>query len=94
MSSPPPGGSPQDIVAAAPPGLVDALGYPYFQSVFDRKSRRMSLGMELDAEFFERMREHYPDVQIVELAGVVAFCLGIGRIYTVLDIANECPLVH
>lgn len=60
MSSPPPGGSPQDVLAAAPPGLVDALGYPYFQSVFDRKSRRMSLGMELDAEFFKYSSPYEP----------------------------------
>ena len=30
-----------------PGGLDDALGYPFFQSVFDRKSRRMGLGMSM-----------------------------------------------
>ena len=30
-----------------PAGLDDGLGYPFFQSVFDRKSRRMGLGMEM-----------------------------------------------
>ena len=29
----------------APPGLMDALSYPFFQTVFDRKSRRVGLGM-------------------------------------------------
>ena len=32
------------MVSAAPAGLEDALAYPFFQSVFDRKSRRMGLG--------------------------------------------------
>lgn len=40
------------------------------------------------------MRREYTDAEIVELAGTIAFCLGIGRVYAVLDIANECPVVH
>ena len=48
----------------------------------------------MDAEFFGRLRAHYDDAEIVELGGTVAFCLGIGRVYAVLDIANECPVVH
>lgn len=40
------------------------------------------------------MRTHFSDAEIVELSATVGFCIGIGRIYTVLDIANECPLVH
>jgi len=45
-------------------------------------------------EFFERMNANFSPAEIVELSGFVGFCLGIGRIYTVLDIANECPVVH
>lgn len=48
----------------------------------------------MDGAFFERLRGVYSDAEIVELAGTVAFCLGIGRVYAVLDIANECPVVH
>lgn len=48
----------------------------------------------MDEAFFERLRAQYDDAEIVELAGTVAFCLGIGRVYAVLDIANECPVVH
>jgi hypothetical protein len=44
-TAPPTGQS--GVLAAAPEGLVDALSYPYFQSVFDRKSRRMGLGMSM-----------------------------------------------
>ena len=49
---------------------------------------------EIDRAFFERLRAEYTDAEIVELAGTIAFCLGIGRVFTVLDIANECPVVH
>ena len=41
-------GGPMGVLAAAPPGLRDALSYPYFNAVFDRKSRRVALGMEID----------------------------------------------
>jgi hypothetical protein len=40
------------------------------------------------------LREVFNDAEIVELSATVGFCMGIGRIYTVLDIANECRLVH
>ncbi len=34
----------------SPPGLLDALEYPFFQTVFDRKSRRVGLGMTVGPE--------------------------------------------
>ncbi len=49
---------------------------------------------EMGDELFDRMRAQYSDAEIVELSATVGFCLGIGRIYSVLDIANECPVVH
>ncbi len=52
--------SPHDVFQQAPPGLVDALHYPFFQSVFDRKSRRMALGMELEAEYFKYTSPYEP----------------------------------
>jgi hypothetical protein len=48
VSAPPPEGgfeSAQALLQAAPAGLYDALAYPFFQSVWDRKSRRVGLGM-------------------------------------------------
>ncbi|MGD9697024.1 MAG: hypothetical protein AB7V42_15340 [Thermoleophilia bacterium] len=42
-----PPADPSQPLAALPAGLADALEYPFFQSVFDRKSRRMGLGMEM-----------------------------------------------
>lgn len=49
---------------------------------------------EMGSEFFDRMNAQFSPAELVELGGFVGFCLGIGRIYTVLDIANECPIVH
>ena len=49
---------------------------------------------EMGDELFERMRAHYRDDEIVELSATVGFCMGIGRIYTVLDIAHECRIYH
>ena len=48
----------------------------------------------LNEDFFVELRSEFSDAEIVDLAGYVAFCLGIGRVYKVLDIANECPVVH
>jgi len=49
---------------------------------------------EMGPELFDRMNAHFSPEEIVELSGFVGFCLGIGRIYTVHNIANECPPVH
>ena len=48
----------------------------------------------MDKEFFIRMETKFTAAEIVELAGVVAFSMGIGRVSRVLDIANECPVMH
>ena len=48
----------------------------------------------LSDAFFSELRAEFSDPEIVDLAGYVAFCLGIGRVYKVLDIANECPIIH
>lgn len=49
---------------------------------------------EIGDELIGRMREHFDDAEIVELSATVGFCMGIGRIYTVLDIAHECRIIH
>jgi hypothetical protein len=48
----------------------------------------------MDKEFFIRMGAEFTGPEIVELAGLVAFSMGIGRVSRVLDIANECPVMH
>jgi hypothetical protein len=37
-------------LTSAPPGLMDALNYPFFQTIFDRKSRRVGLGMTVESD--------------------------------------------
>lgn len=48
----------------------------------------------IGVDLIGRMRAEYSDPEIVELSGLIAFCMGIGRVYAVLDIANECPVMH
>ncbi len=52
--------------AEAPPGLADALTYPFFQTIFDRKSRRVGLGMEVGSEEL-KYRSPYEPVPLSEL---------------------------
>jgi hypothetical protein len=69
VSAPPSEGgfaSPQALVRAAPAGLYDALAYPFFQSVWDRKSRRVGLGMEIDSGVLA-YRSPYQPVPLTEL---------------------------
>lgn len=73
----PPTESPEQIVNAAPPGLLDGLSYPFFQSVFDRKSRRMALGMELEADFFDYASPYEP-VPLSELEEALLLMAGTG----------------
>jgi hypothetical protein len=57
--------APHELVQGAPAGLVDALSYPFFSSVFDRKSRRMALGMEMTGTL--SYRSPYEPVPLTEL---------------------------
>ena len=38
------------VLAGAPEGFLDALNYPFFQTIFDRKSRRVGLGMTVESD--------------------------------------------
>jgi hypothetical protein len=63
----------RELVEAAPPGLVDALNYPYFQSVWDRKSRRMGLGMTMPGVLgYESPYEAVPLTELEEALLLVA----------------------
>jgi hypothetical protein len=64
--NPPPVGTPDPLLAEAPPGLADGLAYPFFQAVWDRKSRRVGLGMEIDSGVFT-YRSPYEPVPLSEL---------------------------
>ena len=69
-----PGTSPLGTLATAPPGLVDALNYPLFQSIFDRKSRRVGLGMTVGSEVipYESPYEAVPLSELEEALLVMA----------------------
>ena len=45
-----------------------------------------------DEEFWERVKTNFTDQQILELLALIGFCLGMGRLLAVLDIANDCPV--
>ena len=45
-----------------------------------------------DADYWTRMKANFTDQQILELLTLIGFCLGVGRLLAVLDIANDCPV--
>ncbi len=46
----------------------------------------------LDDAFFERLREHFSDEEILEISICVGNWLMMGRITMVMDVAVSCPL--
>ncbi len=48
--------------------------------------------MRSDEEFWKRVKTVFSDQQILELLALIGFCLGVGRILAVLDVANDCPV--
>ncbi len=60
-----------------PPGLADALTYPFFQSVFDRKSRRVGLGMTVGSDVIEYASPYEP-VPLTELEEALLCIAGTG----------------
>ena len=69
-------GAPHDMVSATPAGLHDALAYPFFQSVFDHKSRRMGLGMEMPGTL--QYTSPYEPVPLTELEEALLLVAGTG----------------
>ena len=67
---------PHQVLQATPAGLTDALTYPYFQSVFDRKSRRMGLGMEMPGTL--EYASPYEPVPLTELEEALLLVAGTG----------------
>ena len=51
---------PLGVLGSAPAGFMDALSYPYFQSVFDRKSRRVALGMTVESDIIPYSSPYEP----------------------------------
>jgi hypothetical protein len=59
-----------------PEGLTDALAYPFFQSVWDRKSRRMGLGMAMPGTL--EYASPYEPVPLTELEEALLLVAGTG----------------
>ena len=68
---------PLGIASGAPLGFQDALTYPYFQSVFDRKSRRVALGMTVESDVIEYSSPYQP-VPLSELEEALLVMAGTG----------------
>jgi hypothetical protein len=66
--------SAESVIANAPDGLVDALTYPFFQTIFDRKSRRVGLGMTVGSDVipYESPYEPVPLSELEEALLVMA----------------------
>ena len=58
-------------------GLADALTYPYFQTVFDRKSRRVGLGMTVGSEVIP-YESPYEPIPLTELEEALLVMAGAG----------------
>jgi alkylhydroperoxidase family enzyme len=43
----------------------------------------------VDDEMWARLREHFSDVELLELTITCGFCVGIGRAFQVLDVARD-----
>ena len=59
-----------------PEGLADSLSYPFFQSVWDRKSRRMGLGMAMPGTL--EYASPYEPVPLTELEEALLLVAGTG----------------
>ena len=47
----------------------------------------------MDDDFFDRMREHFNDEQILELGMMIGQFIGFGRLLMVLDLESKfCPV--
>ena len=85
----PPGTDPLGILDNAPPGLVDGLTYPLFQSIFDRKSRRVGLGMTVGSDVIP-YESPYEPVALSELEEALLVMAATGL--TGLNLADLDPV--
>jgi len=50
--------------------------------------------MTIDDEFNDRMKQHFSDAEILEIAVAAGFFVGMGRVNTVLDIAHDFDTLY
>ena len=47
----------------------------------------------MDDDFFDRLKQHYSDAQILELGMMIGQFIGFGRLLMVLDLESKfCPI--
>jgi hypothetical protein len=73
----PPPSNPSEALRSAPDGLMNALQYPFFQAVFDRKSRRVGLGMQVESEIL-KFASTYEPVPLSEMEEALLCIAGTG----------------
>jgi len=73
----PPPLTPSEVLHNAPDGLMNALQYPFFQAVFDRKSRRVGLGMQVESDILDFASDYEP-VPLSELEEALLCIAGTG----------------
>ena len=86
-------------------GFLDELPCSVLRRVRGAFSKEEKLAAELaerfvfdhvalrsDEAFWQRMKSSFSDQQILELLSLIGFCLGVGRLLAVLDVANDCPI--
>ncbi len=67
--------------------------YSEAESVAIEYAERFALAhLELDDEFFVRLREHFSDADILDLTICIADFLAFGRLTEVLRLDQECSL--
>jgi hypothetical protein len=76
------------VLQSAPEGLMDALTYPYFQTVWDRKSRRVGLGMQVESDVLT-FHSRYQPVPLSELEEALLVMAATGL--TGLNLADLDP---
>jgi hypothetical protein len=73
----PPTSHTADVSPDASQGLHDALSYPFFQAVFDRKSRRVGLGMQVESQVLNYTSAYEP-VPLTEIEEALLCIAGTG----------------
>lgn len=71
----------------------DHPGYSGAEQIAIEYAERFALAhLELDDEFFTRLREHFSDADILDLTICIADFLAFGRLTEVLRLDQECSL--
>ena len=88
--------APADLSEALYANVADWATYPDYtdaERIAIEYAEKFALEHHaLDDAFFARMREHYSDEEIMEIAVCVGTWLMMGRITMVMDVDVSCPI--